>query len=194
VSVETAQAVQIEEAPARVDFAEAVETHVAAPPAAAFEAALAVSVREMRLSSILLLLRGLPSIVARRRLPRLGSTRPFWDQLLREPGFVRLFEDARECHGAFGYVGQPWTPSGGGAKLEDPGAFAAFDEPGYAKVVMELRAKPAPGGSLLWTETRIQLTDEHARRAFRRYWLLVRLGSNAIRKDWFRAARRRAER
>jgi hypothetical protein len=43
------------------------------------------------------------------------------------------------------------------------------------------------------TETRIHLTDEAARRAFGRYWLVVRLGSGAIRRDWLRAARRHAE-
>ncbi len=50
--------------------------------------------------------------------------------------------------------------------------FAAFDEPGYAKVVMDLSASPTGGGARLRTETCIQLTDEHARRAFGRYWAL----------------------
>jgi hypothetical protein len=183
---------QVEKCLVPVHHAEAVEARVAAPPQRAFEAALAVSTREMRLSSILLAIRGLPTVVTRRRLPRLGSTRAFWDQLLQEPGFLMLVEP-RDEYAAFGYVGRPWKPAAQGRELPTAEDFLAFDEPGYAKVVMDFRASPDPAGSLLRTETRIHLTDEPAHRAFRRYWLLVRLGSNALRRDWFRAARRRAE-
>jgi hypothetical protein len=177
---------------ARVDYAEAVEAHVGAPPDRAFEAALAVTMSEMRLSSALLMLRGLPGMLRRRRLPRWGSSRPFWDQLLREPGFTWLLEP-RDEYAACGYVGRPWKPA---AEARDVLAqeFAGFAEPGWAKVVMDLRASPAQGGTLLRTETRIHLTDEHARRAFARYWAIVRFGSNAVRKDWLRAAVRRAAR
>jgi hypothetical protein len=47
---------------------------------------------------------------------------------------------------------------------------------------------------MLTTETRIQGTDERARRSFRRYWRLVMPGSAAIRRAWLRAIRKRAER
>jgi hypothetical protein len=177
---------------AKVDYAEAVEAHVAAPPDRAFEAALAVTMSEMRLSSALLMLRGLPGMLRRRRIPRWGSSRPFWDQLLREPGFTSLREP-RDGYAAFGYVGRPWKPAAEARDLPVH-EFAEFAEPGWAKVVMDLRASPAKGGTLLRTETRIHLTDEHARRAFGRYWVLVRLGSNAVRRDWLRAARGRAAR
>jgi hypothetical protein len=177
---------------ARVDYAEAVEARVAAPPDRAFEAALAVTMSEVWLSSALLMLRGLPRILRRRRLPRWGSSRPFWDQLLREPGFTSL-RQPRDGYAAFGYVGRPWKPA---AEARDVPAheFAEFAEPGWAKVVMDLRASPAQGGALLRTETSIHLTDEHARRAFARYWAIVRFGSNAVRRDWLRAAVRRAAR
>jgi hypothetical protein len=57
-----------------------------------------------------------------------------------------------------------------------------------------MHAQPSPsGGTLLTTETRIQATDDHARRSFRRYWLLIHPGSAAIRRAWLRAIRRRAE-
>ena len=175
---------------ASVDYAEAVEAHVPAPPARAFEAALAVTVNEMRLSALLVTLRGLPGLIIKRRLPRWGSSHAFWDQLLREPGFTELGE-AHDGYAAFGYVGRPWKPTGEGRNVSAD-EFAAFDEPGWAKVVMDLSATPGPEGSLLRTETRIHLTDEHARRAFSRYWTVVRFGSNVIRRDWLRAARRRA--
>lgn len=176
----------------RVDYSEAVQAHIAAPPDHAFEAALAVTASEMWLSSALLMLRGLPAMVRRLRLPRRVSSQPFWDQIRRGPGFTPLLEP-HDGYAAVGYVGRPWRPA---AEPHDVPAreFAGFAEPGWAKVVMDLRAIPAEGGTLLRTETRIQLTDEHARRAFGRYWMVVRFGSNAIRRDWLRAAGRRAAR
>jgi hypothetical protein len=178
----------------RWDFDEAVEVRVAAPPGRAFEAALEVTAREMTLSAALLAIRGLPGIVTHRRLPRLGSADRFWARLVREPGFLALIEP-RDAYGAFGYVGRPWKLSGERLQIvESAEEFAAFAEPGYAKVLMDLSARPDGAGATLRTETRIHLTDEEARRAFGRYWFVVRLGSIAIRKDWFRAARRRAER
>jgi hypothetical protein len=182
-----------EEFLASVDYSEAVEAHIAAPPDRAFEAALAVTASEMWLSSALLMLRGLPGMLRRRRLPRWGSAQPFWDQLLREPGFMWLIEP-RDGYAACGYVGRPWKPAGDGRELP-AGEFAGFVEPGWAKVVMDLRAIPAKdGGTVLRTETRIHLTDAQARRAFGRYWAIVRFGSNAVRKDWLHAAGRRAAR
>ena len=57
-----------------------------------------------------------------------------------------------------------------------------------------MHAEPAPGGgTLLTTETRIQATDDQARRSFRRYWRVIYPGSAAIRRAWLRAIRRRAE-
>jgi hypothetical protein len=174
------------------DYSEVVAGDVAASPERAFEAALAVTVREMRLSAALLTIRGLPGLVSQRRVPRWGSDRPFWAQLARTPGFLALLEP-HDGYAAFGYVGRPWKAAAPSRELT-AGEFGAFDEPGWAKVVMDLSASPAANGSLLRTETRIHLTDERARRAFGRYWTLVRFGSNAVRKDWLRAARRRAAR
>jgi hypothetical protein len=174
------------------DYTESVEAHVPAPAERAFEAALTVPVRELRLSLALLTLRALPTVVLERRLPRWGFDESFWAQLLRMPGFTPLVEP-HDGYAALGYVGRPWTPTGDGRDIS-AAEFAGFDEPGWAKVVMDLTATAAGGGSLLRTETRIRLTDEHARRAFGRYWAVVRFGSNAIRRDWLRAARRRAAR
>jgi hypothetical protein len=46
----------------------------------------------------------------------------------------------------------------------------------------------------LTTETRVQLTDANARRAFRRYWLVIRPFSGLIRRAWLRAIAQRAMR
>ena len=49
------------------------------------------------------------------------------------------------------------------------------------------------GRTRLSTETRVSPTDERAARMFRRYWTVVRPGSDVIRLDVLRAVRRRAE-
>jgi hypothetical protein len=48
-------------------------------------------------------------------------------------------------------------------------------------------------GDTLSTETRVQLTDDRSKRAFARYWLVVRPFSGVIRRFWLRAIARRAE-
>lgn len=71
----------------------------------------------------------------------------------------------------------------------DLGAFLAFDDPGWTKVVMNFRFTPDERGTVLSTETRVLATDEEARRAFKKYWLLVRAGSGVIRRDILSAIR-----
>ena len=75
-----------------------------------------------------------------------------------------------------------------------PDEFVAFDEPGFAKAVVNLSAQAIDGGTVLTTETRVKLTDAEARRTFRRYWRVVMPGSALIRRAWLRAIRKRAER
>jgi hypothetical protein len=65
----------------------------------------------------------------------------------------------------------------------------SFDEPGWAKMIANFHA--AEG--LLSTTTRVRLTDARSRRAFRRYWLVVRPFSGLIRRRWLAAIARRAK-
>jgi hypothetical protein len=153
-----------------------VERHrirVAAPPERALAAARETSVAELPLVRVLFRLRGL------RRAPR----GPVWDALLAE-GFRPLGEDTLVA------VGRPWRPRG---DLRDVPDFVRFDEPGWAKLAVDVRAEEAPGGALLATETRVFLTDARARRRFAAYWLAVRPFSGLVRRAWLRAAKRRAE-
>jgi hypothetical protein len=148
------------------------------------------TVAEVPLTALLLVLRSLPSLVTGRlRLP--GRRRRLFELLVGTPGFLELPAPAGMLAG--GYVGRPWRLTGGPLTVRIPDEFASFGEPGYAKVTMHFSAAAEGSASRLVTETRIHLTDEPARRAFGRYWLVVRLGSDAIRRDWLRAARRRAE-
>ena len=56
------------------------------------------------------------------------------------------------------------------------------------RIVFDLEARPAAGGSVLSTETRVAAGDRAARVAFRLYWLVVGPFSALIRRRWLRAA------
>jgi hypothetical protein len=174
------------------DVNEVHSTRVAAPPEAVLAAVRAVTSREIPLLVLLMALRRLPAAMRRRRSSpaRRALDAPLLDQF-RRGGFLVLADGSDEL--VVAVVGRFWTADGGIHRLA-PAEFAAFDEPGFAKAVVNFHASAVPGGSLLTTETRIKATDEAARRSFRRYWRLVMPGSAAIRRAWLRAIRKRAER
>lgn len=146
---------------------------VAATPAAALAAAKETRFEDVPLVSLLFRLRGL------RAAPR----GPVWDSLLAQ-GFQLHDQETATL------IGRPWSPRGGTRKVDD---FVAFAEPGYAKMALELTARPDGDGALLETETRVYLTDAGSRQRFAAYWLVVRPFSGLTRRLWLRAARRRAE-
>jgi hypothetical protein len=146
---------------------------VATTPERAFAAAREARLDDVPLVRLLFQVRGL------RAAPR----GPIWDALLAE-GFQTVGDDTVVL------VGKPWSPSGG---TRTPDDFAGFAEPGYAKMAMDLRARPDGGGSRLETETRVFLTNGGARRRFAAYWLVIRPFSGLVRRSWLKAAKRRAE-
>lgn len=92
-----------------------------------------------------------------------------------------------------GALGRPWAPGRAPRLTEqaDPtGYFAGFVEPGWAKMIANFRVE----AGTLTTETRVWLTDERSRRAFARYWLVIRPFSGLIRRRWLAAVVRRANR
>jgi hypothetical protein len=155
-----------------------------APPEAVMRAVRGLRPRDVPLTVALMGLRSLPALVLRReRLLSLQT--PVIDQFL-EAGFVLLADEPDEL--VLGGAGRFWNADGA-IKRVPRGEFAAFDEPGYAKAAVNFRAD----GATLSTETRVQATDDEARRGFSRYWRLISAGSAAIRLEWLRAIRRRAE-
>ena len=93
----------------------------------------------------------------------------------------------------FGAVTQPWLANPLFRPLP-PGEFAAFHEPGYAKIAWTLRADPIDlTASMARTETRVATTDPAARRAFRRYWSFVSPGVVLIRWLSLRLMKTQAE-
>jgi hypothetical protein len=76
-----------------------------------------------------------------------------------------------------------------------PDEFAAFAEPGYAKIVFTLAADPlSQNRSVFRTETRVMTTDPESRARFRRYWSVFSPGILLIRYEMLRLLRQEAER
>ena len=157
----------------RCHFGEVHERRVAAPPERVFAAVREVTLVEMPVARLLIKLRGM----------RASPTRPILEQALE--GFrVVAEEPSREL--VLGAIAQPWKLRGGTWARGD---FVGFDAPGYAKMALSFRFDDG----VLTTETRVLLTDERSKRAFRRYWLVIRPFSGLIRRVWLRAIARRAE-
>ncbi len=107
-----------------------------------------------------------------------------WRVLAEEPG--------REL--VLGAVTQPWEADVQFRGLA-PEEFAAFNDPGYAKIVWTLAVEPTgQNSSIFRTETRVATTDPESRRRFRRYWSMVSPGVLLIRRETLRLVRREAER
>jgi hypothetical protein len=79
-------------------------------------------------------------------------------------------------------------------RLEDAEAWRTAAVPGAIKGAVDFRAEAIPGGSRLTTETRVTALDDHARRAFRLYWLAIGPFSALIRRRWLAAAMASAKR
>lgn len=93
-----------------------------------------------------------------------------------------------------GAVTKPWEANVVFRALP-PADFAAFNEPGYVKIVWSLRADPVTTlTSVFRTETRAIATDPSARRKFRRYWSLLSPGIIVIRWMMLTPVRAEAER
>lgn len=108
-------------------------------------------------------------------------------------GWVALAEaPGREI--VMGAVTQPWKANVVFRGLP-PEAFAAFNEPGYVKIIWTLRADPrGPRSSMARTETRVATTDADARRRFRWYWARFSPGIVLIRQILLRLVKKEAER
>jgi hypothetical protein len=176
----------------RFDASERHDIVVAAPPEVVFEAIKDVTVRDVRLMTPLMAVRGLPRLVKRRRrLRRLRSSPPVLRRLL-EVGFVQLGERPG-AEIVVGAVGRFWRPAGNRPiSVPTREEFLSFAEPGYAKAAMAFLVRPEGDRSRVVTETRIVGTSPDATRAFLRYWRVIRPGSGAIRRSWLAAIRRRA--
>ncbi|MBL9215880.1 MAG: hypothetical protein JNG83_10435 [Opitutaceae bacterium] len=121
------------------------------------------------------------------RRPRglLAETRALgWEVLAEVPG--------REI--VVGAVTRPWEANVI-FRAVPPDEFARFCEPGFVKIVWNLRADPVDAGHCLFrAETRVIATDSAARARFRRYWAFLSAGIVLIRWLSLRPIRSAAER
>jgi hypothetical protein len=148
---------------------------VNADPERVFGAVRELTLAETPVAAVLVRLRGMHA----------RTHRPIFEEMRRAGFEVEAEEPGREL--AFAAIGQPWKVRGGQRRHGTD--FRTFAEPGYAKMAFNFRLD----GTTLSTETRVLLTDEPSRRAFRRYWLVIRPFSGLIRRVWLRAIARRAQ-
>jgi hypothetical protein len=143
---------------------------LAAPPERALDALLAAPAAPDGVVRVLLGLRGI----------RVGGSLADLRHVL---GFDELERTATSY--VAGGAGTPWRPRGGRGRFAEP-------PPGTVRMALAFWAERDGDGALLVTETRVAPVDAVARRAFARYWRLVRPFSGLIRRRWLRAAARRA--
>ncbi len=159
------------------------ETRVPAPPEIAWAALVDLRVRDLPLSTALSRLRSGPKAWFS---PFDGGDERALDnvaprELCADPPRELILGDIADYTG-----GGPTRPDVPRGDLE---SFLRFDEPGWTKVAMNFRFSADGPGTRLSTETRVLATDEAARKAFAKYWLLVRVGSGLIRRDILSAVR-----
>jgi hypothetical protein len=145
----------------------------------------------------LLALRVLPAALwgrgdARARLAALRCRPALTLHELSRGGFAPLMRTPDAV--VFGLTGRFWT-LGGGIVPTDPAVWDAGPPPGMAQAAWSFETAPhGAGHTRLVTETRVRCADAATRRAFRRYWRVVRPGSGLLRRLMLRRIRQWAER
>ncbi len=168
------------------EFSERHSLEIRADPVRVDKALREVSIAEIPVARALYLLRGLGRAASDTREPFLGLARI---------GSVTL-EDVAGDGLVLGLTGQFWRLRGG-TNLPRPrtaDAFLAYDRPDVCKAVIDFRiVEFGLGRCAVSTETRVHVAERAARRAFRRYWFVIKPFSGLIRMLFLRAVRRRAE-
>ena len=96
-------------------------------------------------------------------------------------GFIDLGTNPGE-EKLLGLIGEFWKPTGKIRRNVQPADFSNFAEPGFAKTTWNFTVSPSEAGSIVATETRIQMTDAGSVLKFRLYWRLVRPFSGLVRR------------
>jgi hypothetical protein len=104
------------------------------------------------------------------RLPGTGSQTTYRDLFSGHP-FIVLAEG--EHWSISGLAGRIWTLQHDYARLDDPEEFRAWDEGGTARVLFAHWVEPAPGGSALLSEARVDPVGRRAAVRLRALWTVV---------------------
>jgi hypothetical protein len=159
------------------EVAERHEVRVAAPADITFAAALEMDLR--RSDVVQAIFRGREWLMGAHAAPATARPGNFIEEMRRIGWGVLAEEPGRAL--VMGAVTQPWLADVTFRSLA-PDVFAAFDEPGYVKIVWTLVVEPrGPAASLFRTDTLVVTTDAEARRRFRRYWTVFSAGIVLIR-------------
>jgi hypothetical protein len=168
------------------DERERHETTVAAPPERVESELRALTERDLPLTRALFAIRTVLSREHRdTEVPLLDSFSVL--------GFATLAEAPGE-EIVLGVAGRPWAIRADSLDpVRGPDGFRAYDRPNAIRAAINFRLAPEAEQTRVVTETRVQATDERARRTFRRYWRLVMPGSALIRRELLYVLRRRSE-
>ncbi len=99
------------------------------------------------------------------------------------PGF-QLLADRPPHEFTVGAIGKVWRPDITFVHVQDAGAFAAFDDPGFVKVAWAIRLAPlTEHDTRVIFELRVSATDEASWRKFRRYFRVIGPASHLIRRS-----------
>lgn len=172
------------------EVAERHEVRIEAPVEDTFAAAREMSLNRSALVRAIFAARTLPARL-RGRAPG-PSSQSLLDETVALGWRVLAERPDREI--VVGAVTQPWKADVTFRGV-DPDAFAAFAEPGYAKIVWTLEALPlSPTASCFRTQTRVTTTDPRSRALFRRYWAVLSPGILLIRRQSLGLVKHEAQR
>lgn len=164
------------------------ETRVAAPAASAFATTCAFDLYDSRLVRAIFDAR---EIVMLRHRPPARAAEPFLHSVQAMGWGLLSASGDREL--VYGAIAKPWEGSVSFRALPAT-EFAAFHEPGFAKIVWSIAVEPdGPTASRVRTETRVVTTDPASRARFRRYWALASPGIVLIRREALALVKREAE-
>ena len=159
-----------------------------APPKQCFETVVDFDLFQIPVFRVLIGARGLPLRLAdavRRQDRQAGASDAPTFRLRDLPSIGWMLLGERPgAELVFGQVGKPWKLRGSTpTDPVTPAEFAAFGQPGFAKLVESTRVDPyGERSSMVTTETRVKCTDPDSRRRFRRYWLVVGPCSHLLRR------------
>ncbi len=172
---------------------------IARPRAEVWAALEQLKGSDMPLANLLGTIRSVPLAIRQRlaRRDRETPTAPVEEQsfleLMRNGESWVLLAREPERELTLGLIGKFWQSDMGFRPMRDREQFIAFDEPDYVKIVTTFRLEDIPGGTGLYTETRVHTTDEAAERKFYRYWRVIRPGADLTVRSMLNAVKRRAE-
>ncbi len=177
------------------DLNEIHSIQVRASPEVVYHTIQSMCVSDLPISRFLFWLRRLPALLTVPGQAVIGQQppgQPFL-QMLGHAGFVQVAEAPNE-EIVIGLVGKFWQPVQNQVKLADGAAFLCFDDPTYAKAVMNFHIAPTLDADVrVTTETRVRVPDPASRRLFRLYWALIGFFSGLIRGEMLKQIKRAAE-